>query len=618
MHMRAFLCLALSSAAVALSASNFPLAVDYSEWLNLNALQIATDDSGALYIASGPLGGWTSSVTKLSADGKTLLWQYQLGFSAVAMAVDPNGGVYVIPISLPGDTSIYVAKLTSNGTGLAWKTPVGFISPSAIGGQFPPILGADSQGRAYVAGSNGSSNGEADVVRLNAAGNAVDYTAQVSGTPTAMAIDSSGAAFVAGFTASQNAANGFLARLAPDGSAGFYVMLPGQNLNPTGVGLDAGGDAIVLRGGTLQTVDPTGAVTLSTTVNGGSSSAVDSSGNAYITVLSSQNVQVKNNIATCGTDNEWLTVLAPDGSLQQTTYVPGGQFGAFRPLIATGPNSTVFVVNGADTNYTPTQAGPFPAGSSGSTFLLRLSPNANARILPLACMVNGASFATGPIAPGEIVTLYGAGLGPQQGVQTQATTESPFPTLAAGVEVTFDGIPAPLLWVQDTQINVVAPWSLTPGQNTQVCASYNQVSTNCLTSPVVQSAPAVFTVDGVNALAMNQDGSTNSANNPAPVGSIITIWATGLGPVTPVPADGALVQLPLPQNVLPVDLQGSWCFPFTCTSFPTYTVTYAGPAPYLVSGASQINFQVVLFGGEISLFLPSTQSPGFGIYVANQ
>jgi uncharacterized protein (TIGR03437 family) len=186
------------------------------------------------------------------------------------------------------------------------------------------------------------------------------------------------------------------------------------------------------------------------------------------------------------------------------------------------------------------------------------------------------------------------------------------------VEVTFDGMPAPLLWVQDTQINVVAPWSLTPGQNTQVCASYNKVSANCLTWPVVQSAPAVFTVDGVNAIAMNQDGSANSANNPAPVGSIVTIWATGLGPVTPVPADGALVQLPLPQNVLEVAVQGSWCFPFTCSSFPTYQVTYAGPAPYLVSGASQINFQVVLFGGEISLFLPATQSPGFAIYVANQ
>ena len=601
-----------------MATSNFLLGVDYSEWLNLNALQITTDGAGALYIASGPLGGWTSSVTKLSADGKTMLWQYQLGFSAVGMAVDANGGVYVIPMSLTGDTSIYVAKLNANGTGLAWKTAVGFISPSALGGQMPPIVAADSQGRVYVAGSNGAANSQADVVRLNAAGNAIDYTAQVTGTPTAMAIDSSGAAFVAGYTLAQNVAIGFLTRLGPDGSAGFYTTLPGQNINPSGVSLDASGDAVVLRADTVQRVDPTGAVTLSTTINGGWSSASDASGNAYITVFTSQNVQVKNSIGTCGSDSEYLTVLGPDDSLLQTTYLPGSNFGSFRPLIATGPNSTVFVVAGADTNYGPTLAGPFPAGGVGSTFLLRLSPNPQAQILPLACMVNGASLATGAIAPGEIVTLLGAGLGPQQGVQSQATTQSPFPTRAAGVEVTFDGTPAPLLWVQDAQINVIAPWSLTPGHTTQVCAWYNNISTNCLTWPVAPAAPAVFTVDGINAAALNQDGSINSANNPAPVGSIVTIWATGLGPITPVPADGWLVQLPLPQNVLPVSVYGSWCFPFSCSSFPTYQVTYAGPAPYLVAGASQINLQAVSFSGEISVSVGSAQSPGFQISVAYQ
>ncbi len=170
MRVKAFLCLALWSAAGAMAASNLPLGVDYSEWLNLNAMQISTDSSGAVYIASGSSGGWASVVTKLSADGKTMLWQNQLGFPVAAMAVDPNGGVYVIPLSMPGDTSIYVAKLNASGTGLAWKAPVGFIAPSAIGGQLPPVVGADSQGRSYVAGSNDAANDAMSVVRLNAAG----------------------------------------------------------------------------------------------------------------------------------------------------------------------------------------------------------------------------------------------------------------------------------------------------------------------------------------------------------------------------------------------------------------------------------------------------------------
>jgi uncharacterized protein (TIGR03437 family) len=243
---------------------------------------------------------------------------------------------------------------------------------------------------------------------------------------------------------------------------------------------------------------------------------------------------------------------------------------------------------------------------------------------------NAATYVTGPIAPGGFVTLFGSGLGPQQGVQPQASLLSPFPTQAAGVEVTFDGTPAPLLWVQDAQINVVAPWSLTPGQTTQVCVIYSGAKTNCLTWPVVQTAPAVFTSDGVHAVAWNQDGSINSGANPAALGSIVTVFATGLGPITPPQADGAVVGLPLPINVLPVTagfiVENP---PFGATILNPFEVTYAGPAPYLIAGASQINFRLgppanqndlyTYNGGpNINLFLPSSQSPGFAVYVANQ
>jgi uncharacterized protein (TIGR03437 family) len=84
-------------------------------------------------------------------------------------------------------------------------------------------------------------------------------------------------------------------------------------------------------------------------------------------------------------------------------------------------------------------------------------------------MGNSASFQTGSVAPGEIVTLLGTGLGPQLGIQAQASLSQPFPTTIQKVQVTFDGKAAPLLWVQDSQINAIALWSLTPGQNMWVC-----------------------------------------------------------------------------------------------------------------------------------------------------
>jgi uncharacterized protein (TIGR03437 family) len=189
------------------------------------------------------------------------------------------------------------------------------------------------------------------------------------------------------------------------------------------------------------------------------------------------------------------------------------------------------------------------------------------------------------------------------------------------VEVTFDGKPAPLLWVQDGQINAVAPWSLTPGQNTQVCVSYNNANTNCLTWAVAQAVPGVFTTDGTYALAVNQDGTLNSSNDPAPVGTIVTVWATGLGPIAPAQADGTLASLPLPVNLMPAavyasDTVGENCL-LACDWQP-FAVEYAGPAPYLVSGVSQINFQAANYPGAIYLTLLSGLSQAFQIYVAGQ
>jgi uncharacterized protein (TIGR03437 family) len=200
------------------------------------------------------------------------------------------------------------------------------------------------------------------------------------------------------------------------------------------------------------------------------------------------------------------------------------------------------------------------------------------------------------------------------------------------VELTFDGIPAPLLWVQGTQINAVVPWSVA-GPITKICVRYNNTPTNCLNWGVVKAAPTVFTVDGGYAAALNQDGTVNSATNPAPLNSIVAIFATGLGPINPPQADGSLVVSPLPVNVLPVKLVVGVLttgLPFgevSCCSLEIYDPAYAGPAPFLVAGFSQINLNTSELAGAqtIYLTLPTVQtttgpasSNDFRIYVANQ
>jgi uncharacterized protein (TIGR03437 family) len=239
---------------------------------------------------------------------------------------------------------------------------------------------------------------------------------------------------------------------------------------------------------------------------------------------------------------------------------------------------------------------------------------------------NAATFSSGPVAPGEIVTLSGSGLGPQQGISTQATFASPFPTQAGNAEVTFDGTPAPLLWVQDGQINTVVPWSVA-GKTTKICVTYNNVPTNCLTYPVAAAAPGVFMVDGYHAATLNQDGSINSAANPASPNSIVSVYATGLGPISPQQADGVLVAAtPLPVNTLPLQLGSLFEGDAVWNAiYVTYAPAYAGPAPDLIAGASQINFlasDVIGFLDAVQLVVqtPSgaSYSNFFQIYLAGQ
>jgi uncharacterized protein (TIGR03437 family) len=189
------------------------------------------------------------------------------------------------------------------------------------------------------------------------------------------------------------------------------------------------------------------------------------------------------------------------------------------------------------------------------------------------------------------------------------------------VEVTFDGTPAPLLWVQDAQINLAVPWSVV-GPNTEVCVTFNNVRSNCLSLPVAQAAPGVFTVDGTWAAALNQDGSINSAANPAPPDSIVAVFATGLGPISPPQADGSLVGLPLPVNTLSLVLV-QHCLSTGCSQQSTINPRYAGPAPYLVAGTSQINF-AARDASAASLFLAvlgavtAQPSNTFRIHVAGE
>jgi uncharacterized protein (TIGR03437 family) len=145
-----------------------------------------------------------------------------------------------------------------------------------------------------------------------------------------------------------------------------------------------------------------------------------------------------------------------------------------------------------------------------------------------AGVVNAATFAGGPVAPGEIISIFGTNL---------------------SGSVTFDGTPATLVFASPAQVNVTVPYSINgPKTVLQMGASSVQLQ-------VAPSAPGVF--------------ATASAGD-----NILTLYATGCG---------ALTTDDLPRCVLPVSV--------TVNGEPAQ-VLYAGIAPGLVQGANQINIQL--------------------------
>jgi hypothetical protein len=85
----------------------------------------------------------------------------------------------------------------------------------------------------------------------------------------------------------------------------------------------------------------------------------------------------------------------------------------------------------------------------------RLSQNPEAKPLQLVCVTNAAGLRSygDPVAGGELISLFGQGLGPAEGTQPLVTLQTGFPSELAKVQATFSGTAGPLLYVQDNQIS---------------------------------------------------------------------------------------------------------------------------------------------------------------------
>jgi hypothetical protein len=272
--------------------------------------------------------------------------------------------------------------------------------------------------------------------------------------------------------------NLFVVELTPDMSAPvFSTYLTGEGEEQV-VGLRADGDgSVTLIGNTSSTMFPT-------TADGQERCLMS---NYYPTPM------------------PYVAQLAADGSsLVYSSFVNVGPAGAY---LGGAAGSDIWVL-----------------GLAGGS-ILSIDP-ASPPAEPRFCAMNAANFLGTGVVPGEILTVFGAGL--------------------SDAQILVDGRPAKTLYQAEGQMNAIVPDGLTPGATVKVQAVNDGGEIGSIDLAVVSDAAGLFRDFGTPfPVANNDDGTAVDAANPAKPGSIVRVYGTGFGNTQPVIRIGPTIAPPI-------------------------------------------------------------------------
>jgi uncharacterized protein (TIGR03437 family) len=558
-------------------------------------------------------------LVKISPDGERLLYAVPLPGEASAIAVHEDAAVYLTggagvaaPNTAPGlprgadNSHLWIAKVNAAATRLEYSLLLGGNDRDAGNG-----IAVDSSGQAYICGSTSSADfpvtpgalqqdyqggsfglGDAFALKVNAAGTALVFSTYLGGAEPdeglACALGPQGSLLVAGSTWGES---------FPTTPGAFQSQFQG-GLEPELQGAD----------GFVAKLDAAGSSLIYSTYLGGAgvdaayAIAVDADGKAYVGgTTGSLNfpVLVPVQSANRGFGDAFVSVLNEAGSAVVFSTFLGGRGNDDTSSVSVNSAGEIFaggyMLGEPDFPGTP---GAFDRAGSGY-WAARLSPGASE--LPLVYLdgiVNAASFlpATqrsgdeilGGVSGGELVTLFGQGLGPDSPLGVELDSGGRVSASVGGTRVLFGGIAAPLLYVSANQVNAVVPWSVEGKVSVEIEVERGGQRSAVIELPVVEAAPAFFTSGpwGVGqAAALNQDGTVNSRDNPAGLGSVVVLYATGLGPLDPQADDGEVIPIapPYPGLRQPVSVS---------IDLLEAEVLYIGPAPGFVAGLVQINARI--------------------------
>jgi uncharacterized protein (TIGR03437 family) len=297
------------------------------------------------------------------------------------------------------------------------------------------------------------------------------------------------------------------------------------------------------------------------------------------TAPAAQNVQ----LSTTGTGSVAFTTTTTSNPAGLITVTPssGTISGSNPATLAIGLSPTVLATLAAGSYSGTVTISTANGGSQTLTVNLTVQPTPPPAI---STILNAASFTPGAVAPGELVSLFGTNIGPTTPVGL-TNTSGMVPTTLGNTMVTFDGVPAPLIYVSSGQVNAIVPYEIAGRVTTNVVVSRNGVASMSLQQRVVDTSPAIFsatqTGNGQGAI-LNANNTPNSSANPAAKGSVVQIYATGEGALVPAVQTGSFTPstppFSKPIGNVTVSIGG----------VPA-TIQYAGEAPTLVSGVLQVN-----------------------------
>ena len=199
----------------------------------------------------------------------------------------------------------------------------------------------------------------------------------------------------------------------------------------------------------------------------------------------------------------------------------------------------------------------------------------------VTAVTSAASYDASGVSPGEIVAIWGQGLGPAAGANLELDSSGLLTTSLGGTQVFVNGNPAPLTYAGSGQVNAIVPYEVATATTANVVVVYQGNASVPL--PVLMAAvkPGIFTNGHGQGAILNFDYSVNGPANPATRGQYVFIYTTGEGVTIPPGVDGRVTGTPLPTAA------AANCAA-TMGGQPAPT-NFCGEAPGFTAGVMQVN-----------------------------